>query len=123
MQILDYKKITNQLITINSDIQINLDNKNKELNISNKTIIDLTKEIKNLKQKIITLEENLTNQIIKIEDINFKIPKIDTQYNLIPEFENNATKVEENDTDISPTIFFDEEKRVDGFHIELKQKF
>ena len=116
LQIIDYKIITKQLIAINNSLEINNQNITKEN-------INLTKTINKLNQKIITLEENITNQKIKIEEINFKIPETTLEYKSIPNLETNTTIINNDDLDINPSILFDEEKNLDGFHIELKQKF
>jgi len=123
LQIIDYKIITNQLISTNSTLESEQKTLSNELNKTKIENINLKETIKNQNQKIITLEENLTNQKIQIKEINFTIPQTTLDYKDIPNIENNVTKIDNDKIDISPSIFLDEEQKVDGFHIELKQKF
>ncbi len=109
IELTNYKNITNQLITTN--------------NTQEKEISNLENKLKKQIDTIITLEENLTNTKLKIKKLNFKIPITTLEYNYIPDIETNTTIINNNNFDIKPTISFDENRNIEGFNIQLKQKF
>ncbi|MEA2049789.1 MAG: hypothetical protein U9O56_03585 [Campylobacterota bacterium] len=131
LQLIDYKNITNDLISINTKqdkTNQKLDNElkiyQKENNYQANKIEKQAIKIEELTQKIISLEENLTRQKLQIQKSTFIIPTPTINYQEIPVNDINNTQFLNNEElDISPKLFFDDQQNIDGFHIELKQKF
>jgi len=130
IEMVNYKEIANQLLNQNNSIENRYITKNKEtikldksLDEANTLNQNLKDENKILKQKIIDLEENLTNMICNtkiIEDINYTInTKPNYKLHII---EKNSTS--SFDIPIVPSISIDQEKKeIDSLQIQYEQKF
>ena len=108
IELTNYKNIINQLLNTN--------------NIQEQKIEELENKLKNQIETIISLEENLSNAKLNIQELNFKIPKTTLEYKYIPDIETNTTTIN-NYPDIKPTISFDENRNIEGFNIQFKQTF
>ena len=118
IQLLDYQKISTNLIDDNSLSA----QKNREL--TQKITLLEEKNIE-LQDKIISLEEDLLTNSLKLQEDSFAVDynssiKIDTQ---IPYFYKKEENKSSNDTQLTPDMTIDDENQITGFGLNYKQKF
>jgi hypothetical protein len=137
-QLLDYQNISSSLLKNNTDLKSKISTQQKNIDEKTFAIQTLTNDISNLNDKVISLEQNISNMLI-VKDINFTID--DTNNSILinnltqpePILDTNSTY--NLDIPIVPTVQIEQsspkntdeqkvnENKITGFGLEYSHEF